>query len=229
MAIDWERDWPIAAAAGLVVVGAIWASRARTEMVQRTVTLQPQPVDVAGIVQAQVAAQQAHFQTAAQLAGQYMQGVVALEESKLQAQVAMQEAQLQAQVAQQQIQAQLMAAELQTQAAVIQAQLQAQVAQQQISAQLQAAKLQSEVLKEAAKLQAEAAKAQAEAQARAVQAQAAAQQQSAFWTGLFGFLPFLIGLFSRQRTEQASLRRMLTSRPIRAQIASTRALLEAVS
>jgi hypothetical protein len=178
MAIDWERDWPIAAAAGLVVVGAIWASRARTETVQRTVTLQPQPVDVAGIVQAQVAAQQARFQTAAQLAGQYVQGVVALEESKLQAQIA-----------QQQLQTQLRIAEL----------------------------------------QAESAKAQAEAQARAVQAQAAAQQQSAFWAGLFGFLPFLIGLFSRQRTEQAALRRALVSRPIRAQIASTRALLEAVA
>jgi hypothetical protein len=177
MAIDWERDWPIAAAAGLVVVGAIWASRARTETVQRTVTLQPQPVDVAGIVQAQVAAQQARFQTAAQLAGQYVQGVVALEESKLQAQIA-----------QQQLQTQLRIAEL----------------------------------------QAEAAKAQAEAQARAVQAQAAAQQQSAFWAGLFGFLPFLFGL-SRQRTEQAALRRALVSRPIRAQIASTRALLEAVA
>jgi hypothetical protein len=178
MAIDWERDWPIAAAAGLVVVGAVWASRARTETVQRTVTLQPQPVDVAGIVQAQVAAQQARFQTAAQLAGQYVQGVVALEESKLQAQVA-----------QQQLQTQLRIAEL----------------------------------------QAEAAKAQAEAQARAVQAQAAAQQQSAFWAGLFGFLPVLFSLFSRQRTKQAALRRALVSRPIRAQIASTRALLEAVA
>jgi hypothetical protein len=177
MAIDWERDWPIAAAAGLVVVGAIWASRARTETVQRTVTLQPQPVDVAGIVQAQVAAQQARFQTAAQLAGQYVQGVVALEESKLQAQIA-----------QQQLQTQLRIAEL----------------------------------------QAEAAKAQAEAQARAVQAQAQAQQQSAFWAGLFGLLPFLLKL-SRQRTEQAALRRALVSRPIRAQIASTRALLEAVA
>jgi hypothetical protein len=188
MAIDWERDWPIAAAAGLVVVGAIWASRARTEMVQRTVTLQPQPVDVAGIVQAQVAAQQARFQTAAQLASQYVQGVVALEESKLQAQVAMEQARLQAQIAQQQFQTQLRIAEL----------------------------------------QAEAAKAQAEAQARAVQAQAAAQQQSAFWAGLFGFLPFLLKL-SRQRTEQASMRRMLVSRPIRAQLASTRSLLEAVA
>jgi response regulator RpfG family c-di-GMP phosphodiesterase len=178
MAIDWERDWPIAAAAGLVVVGAIWASRARTEMVQRTVTLQPQPVDVAGIVQAQVAAQQARFQTAAQLASQYVQGVVALEESKLQAQVA-----------QQQLQTQLRIAEL----------------------------------------QAEAAKAQAEAQARAVQAQAQAQQQSAFWAGLFGFLPVLFSLFSRQRTEQASLRRMLVSRPVRAQLEATRLLLEAVA
>jgi hypothetical protein len=178
MAIDWERDWPIAAAAGLVVVGAIWASRARTETVQRTVTLQPQPVDVAGIVQAQVAAQQARFQTAAQLTSQYVQGVVALEESKLQAQIA-----------QQQLQTQLRIAEL----------------------------------------QAEAARAQAEAQARAVQAQAAAQQQSAFWTGLFGFLPFLIGLFSRQRTEQATLRRMLVSRPVRAQLEATRSLLEAVA
>jgi response regulator RpfG family c-di-GMP phosphodiesterase len=178
MAIDWERDWPIAAAAGLVVVGAIWASRARTEMVQRTVTLQPQPVDVAGIVQAQVAAQQARFQTAAQLASQYVQGVVALEESKLQAQIA-----------QQQLQTQLRIAEL----------------------------------------QAEAAKAQAEAQARAVQAQAAAQQQSAFWTGLFGLLPVLFSLFSRQRTEQASLRRMLVSRPVRAQLEATRLLLEAVA
>jgi hypothetical protein len=189
MAIDWERDWPIAAAAGLVVVGAIWASRARTETVQRTVTLQPQPVDVAGIVQAQVAAQQARFQTAAQLASQYVQGVVALEESKLQAQVAAEQARLQAQIAQQQLQTQLRIAEL----------------------------------------QAEAAKAQAEAQARAVQAQAHAQQQSAFWAGLFGFLPVLFGLFSRQRTEQAALRRALVSRPIRAQIASTRALLEAVA
>jgi hypothetical protein len=171
MAIDWERDWPIAAAAGLVVVGAIWASRARTETVQRTVTLQPQPVDVAGIVQAQVAAQQARFQTAAQLASQYVQGVVALEESKLQAQT------------------QLRIAEL----------------------------------------QAEAVKAQAEAQARAVQAQAQAQQQSAFWAGLFGFLPVLFGLFSRQRTEQAAVRRQVFSRPIRAQLASTRALLEAVA
>jgi hypothetical protein len=178
MAIDWERDWPIAAAAGLVVVGAIWASRARTETVQRTVTLQPQPVDVAGIVQAQVAAQQARFQTAAQLAGQYLQGVIALEESKLQAQIA-----------QQQLQTQLRIAEL----------------------------------------QAEAAKAQAEAQARAVQAQAAAQQQSAFWAGLFGFLPVLFSLFSRQRTEQAAVRRRVLSRPIRAQLASTRALLEAVA
>jgi hypothetical protein len=177
MAIDWERDWPIAAAAGLVVVGAIWASRARTETVQRTVTLQPQPVDVAGIVQAQVAAQQARFQTAAQLASQYVQGVVALEESKLQAQIA-----------QQQLQTQLRIAEL----------------------------------------QAQAARAQAEAQARAVQAQAQAQQQSAFWVGLFGFLPFLLKL-SRQRTEQASLRRMLVSRPVRAQLAATRSLLEAVA
>jgi hypothetical protein len=200
MAVDWERDWPIAAAAGLVVVGAIWASRARTETVQRTVTLQPQPVDVAGIVQAQVAAQQARFQTAAQLAGQYVQGVVALEQSELQAQVAIEQSRLQAQ------------------AAMEQARLQAQIAQQQLQTQLRIAEL-----------QAEAARAQAEAQARAVQAQAAAQQQSAFWAGLFGFLPFLIGLFSRQRTEQASLRRMLTSRPIQAQLASTRALLEAVA
>jgi hypothetical protein len=189
MAIDWERDWPIAAAAGLVVVGAIWASRARTETVQRMVTLQPQPVDVAGIVQAQVAAQQARFQTAAQLAGQYVQGVVALEESKLQAQVAMEQSRLQAQLAQQQLQTQLRIAEL----------------------------------------QAEAAKAQAEAQARAVQAQAAAQQQSAFWAGLFGFLPFLFSLFSRQRTEQATLRRMLVSRPVRAQLESTHMILRAVS
>jgi hypothetical protein len=200
MAINWERDWPIAAAAGLVVVGAIWASRARTEMVQRTVTLQPQPVDVAGIVQAQVAAQQARFQTAAQLAGQYVQGVVALEQSELQAQVAIEQSRLQAQ------------------AAMEQARLQTQIAQQQLQTQLRIAEL-----------QAEAARAQAEAQARAVQAQAAAQQQSAFWTGLFGFLPFLIGLFSRQRTEQATLRRMLVSRPVRAQLETTRSLLEAVA
>jgi hypothetical protein len=200
MAIDWERDWPIAAAAGLVVVGAIWASRARTEMVQRTVTLQPQPVDVAGIVQAQVAAQQARFQTTAQLAGQYVQGVVALEQAELAAQVAVEQSRLQAQ------------------AAMEQARLQAQIAQQQLQTQLRIAEL-----------QAEAARAQAESQARAVQAQAAAQQQSAFWAGLFGFLPFLIGLFSRQRTEQASLRRMLVSRPVRAQLEATRSLLEAVA
>jgi hypothetical protein len=211
MAIDWERDWPIAAAAGLVVVGAIWASRARTEMVQRTVTLQPQPVDVAGIVQAQVAAQQARFQTTAQLAGQYVQGVVALEQAELAAQVAVEQSRLQAQAAMEQ-------ARLQAQAAMEQARLQAQIAQQQLQTQLRIAEL-----------QAEAARAQAEAQARAVQAQAAAQQQSAFWTGLFGFLPFLIGLFSRQRTEQASLRRMLVSRPVRAQLEATRSLLEAVA
>jgi hypothetical protein len=200
MAIDWERDWPIAAAAGLVVVGAIWASRARAETVQRMVTLQPQPVDVAGTVQAQVAAQQARYQAATQLAGQYVQGVIALEESKLQAQVALEQSRLQAQ------------------AAMEQARLQAQLAQQQLQTQLRIAEL-----------QAEAARAQAEAQARAVQAQAAAQQQSAFWTGLFGFLPVLFSLFSRQRTEQAAVRRRVLSRPIRAQLASTRALLEAVA
>ena len=108
-----------------------------------------------------------------------------------------------------------------------QAQLQARIAAQQLAATERLRLEELRTQERIAQIQAEAAKAQIQAQLQAAQAQAAAQQQASFWNFLGGVFTSIIPfLFSRHRTEQARLWRLSEARGIRAQVESTRSVLQ---
>lgn len=117
---SWEEYAPLAVAGGVLAVGVVWAIRSRPETRTEAVIAQPQQVDVGAIVGAQASLAQARLAAGTQLASEYMQTLLGLEQSKLQAKLAEKQletqeriAAIQAEAAKAQIAAQLEAARAQ--------------------------------------------------------------------------------------------------------------------
>lgn len=117
---SWEEYAPLAVAGGVLAVGVVWALRSRPETRTEAVIAQPQPVDVGAIVGAQASLAQARLAAGTQLASEYMQTLLGLEQSRLQARLAEKQletqeriAAIQAEAAKAQIAAQLEAARAQ--------------------------------------------------------------------------------------------------------------------
>jgi len=215
VAFELKRDWPVVAAGAVALGGLVWAARStRTGTVQSYQVVQP---GAAGpdreLLAMQVSLEQTRMQTQAQLLGGLLGALVEREQAQAQLTLGIAQTQAALAAAQAQAAAQVAAAQAEAQAMAALAQTQVQVAQIQAQAEIEAAKAQAAAAQAQSQAQAQAAQAQAQAAAQAAQAQAQAQTVGAIVSGL----ALIFALFSPERTEQARLRRLYTSRGVLAQ------------
>lgn len=117
MAVDLERDWPIALAGGAALVGVIALVRGGRQVpTQEPIVTGGSPADFAAVVQAQAAIEQSRQHAFASAFGSLIGGMAQIEQTRLQAATAQEIARLQAEVAKAQAEAQLRAVQAQASA-----------------------------------------------------------------------------------------------------------------